>query len=97
MSITVRILIWLLSLIVIFMGLYLWNHRNKAFLVFHPEKHLSLSIILKIISLLLLLSGSLTLVASFQSNTMFFITMMLIDVFLVSILSFILMLYVFVQ
>ena len=95
MSIIVKILFWLLAAILLFLGIYLWKHRKKQFIIFHPEKIHSLSIILTIMSIALLILGIITLFMSFSSSLMSAIIIMLIDVGTVSILSFILIGYSF--
>lgn len=97
MSIGVKILIWILSAIVFFLGGYIWKHRKKPFITFHPEKNHTFSLLLTIMGSLLLLSGIITIIMSFTANLMLVITMILVDVALVSILSFILIGYAFIR
>ncbi|WP_057875041.1 hypothetical protein [Liquorilactobacillus aquaticus] len=61
----IKILTLLLAGIIFFLGYYLWAHRQKAFLIFHPEKNHALSTIVKIYSLILIISSLITLFAGF--------------------------------
>lgn len=95
MLLAARILIVILSLILVFIGLYLWDHRQKPFMLFHPEKHKGLSITLTIMSILLIICGIATLAVSFLKTLMPLIIMIVINVVLVSLLSFILLGFIF--
>lgn len=86
-------MIFLLSLIIIFIGSYLWLHRKKNFLIFSPQNIPSLSTFLTIFGITLISMGVITLIISLVSNLTTFLITMIIDVFLIMILTFFLLSY----
>lgn len=95
MSLITRIFVFILSLIIVFLGGYLWTHRKKKFLVFSPKDKPSLSTTLSILGICLMLAGVATLFTSFMTNLVPFLWMIVIDVILATIMTFTLLIYLF--
>ncbi|OAP99035.1 hypothetical protein [Ligilactobacillus aviarius] len=95
MSLITRILVIILSLIIMFLGGYLWTHRKKKFLVFSPADKPSLSTTLAVLGGCLMVAGLATLFTSFMANLVPFLWMIVIDVILATIMTFTLLIYLF--
>ncbi|MDM8277700.1 MULTISPECIES: hypothetical protein [Ligilactobacillus] len=95
MSLITRILVIILSLIILFLGEYLWTHRKKQFLVFTPADKPSLSTTLAVLGGCLMVAGLATLFTSFMANLVPFLWMIVIDVILATIMTFTLLIYLF--
>lgn len=95
MSLVIRILVIILSLIIMFLGKYLWTHRNKQILIFSPVDKPSLSIILTILGGGLIVAGLATLLTSFMTSLVPFLWMIVIDVILATIITFTFLIYLF--
>ncbi|WP_282709116.1 hypothetical protein [Ligilactobacillus sp. Marseille-Q7487] len=89
----VSILLFILSLIVLFLGIFLWLHRKKPFLIFHPEKVSGLTKFLSLWSWVLILLGLATLSCLFSSNTLLIAFVLIADALAVSFISFLMLAY----
>ena len=60
-----------LGLIVVFLGWYVFSHRNKPVIIFHPEKDRSLSKIMLVLGIVLIICGSLSIISAFTTLMIF--------------------------
>lgn len=61
----ITLLMLLFSFLLFFNGFYFLTHLNKPFLMFHPERHKSLSLILLVSGSIIILVGILSLISAF--------------------------------
>ncbi|WP_261810121.1 hypothetical protein [Levilactobacillus humaensis] len=64
-----------------------YSHRNRPFLVFHPEENAALSNILKVGGILLLLVGILSAIATALNNTVLILIALLAGIILILVLQ----------
>ncbi|MBT9670790.1 hypothetical protein GPK34_01890 [Secundilactobacillus kimchicus] len=79
----ITILMLLLTAINLFLGWYLFTHRNRPFLVFHPEKNAGLASLTKFSGLALTVMGVVALVATVIQNNVFISIVLIFDIILV--------------
>ncbi|MCF6515781.1 hypothetical protein GSH19_06440 [Lactobacillus sp. S2-2] len=70
----IRILMILFSTLLFINGFYFLTHLNKPFLMFHPEKYRSLSLILLISGIIILLVAILALISAFVDTQLLIIS-----------------------
>ena len=82
-----------LGLIVVFLFLYVFSHRNKPVIIFHPEKDRSLSKIMLVLGIVLIICGILSIISAFTTLMIFKIILLICDAVFVSSLSFLMLAY----
>ena len=82
-----------LGLIVLFLGWYVFSHRNKPVIIFHPENDRSLSKIMTVLGIILIICGILSIISAFTTITILKIILLICDAVLVSSLSFLMLAY----
>lgn len=82
-----------LGIIVTFLGWYVFSHRNRQIIIFHPEDDPSLSRIMTVLGIILLACGILSIISVFTPVLVFKIVMLICDAVFVSSLSFLMLAY----
>ncbi|HIW71251.1 MAG TPA: hypothetical protein H9875_01360 [Candidatus Levilactobacillus faecigallinarum] len=88
MAITILMIIYTVLALVI--GWYFYSHRNRAFLVFHPEDSPTLSRVLKVGGILMMVIGVVAAAATISNNTIFISMTLLVGVIAIMTLQLIL-------
>ncbi|MDN2453030.1 hypothetical protein [Lactobacillus sp. UCMA15818] len=94
MSTIINLFISILGILLLFIGLYLLKHKNKPFMLFHPEKHTDLRIIIQVTGILLLLLASLTFISLLLNNQVFVSVILILDVAIIPILPILMLSYI---
>lgn len=89
----VNLLLIILSLIILFLGYFLWVHRQKPFLIFDPTKTAGLTKFLSFWSIILIILGIITIGITFSQQTLLIALILVIDAIAVSLLSFLMLAY----
>ncbi|SEM56082.1 hypothetical protein SAMN05216431_104113 [Ligilactobacillus sp. WC1T17] len=87
------VLLVVLGLIVAFLGFYVFSHRNRQVIIFHPEKDPSLAKIMQVLGLILLFCGCLSIISAFTNLLLFKIVMLILDAVFASSLSLVMLAY----
>ncbi|MDN7145037.1 hypothetical protein QS460_03740 [Liquorilactobacillus mali] len=93
-STIISFFIFLLGILLLFISLYLLRHKNKPFMLFHPEKHKDLRIIIQITGTLLLFLAFLTFVSLILNNQVFLSVILILDVAIIPILPILMLSYI---
>ncbi|EJF00069.1 hypothetical protein [Liquorilactobacillus mali] len=93
-STIISFFIFLLGILLLFIGLYLLKHKNEPFMLFHPEKHKDLRIIIQITGTLLLILAFLTFVSLILNNQIFLSVILILDVAIIPILPILMLSYI---
>lgn len=89
----VNLLLIVLSLIILFLGFFLWSHRQKPFLIFDPTKTTGLTKFLSFWSIILISLGIITIGITFSQQTLLIAIILVVDALFVSCLSFLMLAY----
>jgi len=79
----ITILMICYTLLALGIGWYFYSHRNRSFLVFHPEESAPLSRVLSVGGILMILIGIVAAVATIMNNTIFISGVLLVGVIVV--------------
>ncbi|WP_056990472.1 hypothetical protein [Liquorilactobacillus mali] len=93
-STIISFFIFLLGILLLFISLYLLKHKNEPFMLFHPEKHKDLRIIIQITGTLLLILAFLTFVSLILNNQIFLSVILILDVAIIPILPILMLSYI---
>lgn len=80
MDLAISILLIVLAVIVSVLGTYLFLHRNRSFLIFHPEKHRGLRLFCTFFGIFMLFCAVLTVSVIFFDPTWLLVTVIFLDV-----------------
>jgi len=84
----------ILGAIVLYMGIYLFSHKNRSiFGLYHPQKNKGLQKVVICWAYILTILGSLTIISAFASLLLFQVIMLVLDAFSACILSFFMVAY----
>jgi len=81
--VAITILMICYTLIALWFGWYLFSHRQRTFLVFHPESTPALSKVVATGGVLLLIVGILSAIATFLNNTVFIAAVLLVGIIII--------------
>ncbi|MFT8670022.1 MAG: hypothetical protein ABF991_01935 [Liquorilactobacillus hordei] len=90
----ISLFVFLLGILLLFIGLYLLKHKNKPFMLFHPEKHKDLRIIIQITGTTLIFLAFLTFVSLLFNNQLFLSIILILDVAIIPILPVLMLSYI---
>ncbi|HIZ96367.1 hypothetical protein GNF18_08210 [Ligilactobacillus pobuzihii] len=80
MDLAISILLIVLAVIVSVLGTYLFLHRNRSFLIFHPEQHRGLRLFCTFFGIFMLFCAVLTVSVIFFDPTWLLVTVIFLDV-----------------
>ncbi|MBW1605818.1 hypothetical protein [Lactobacillus sp. Sy-1] len=79
----VNVLTIIFAVIMFGIGVFVFTHQKKSFLVFHPESIPALSLLMKVFGIIFIICGLLFLIPLFLNNEQLLFWMLIIACFLV--------------
>jgi hypothetical protein len=77
----VHILMFIFSLIILYIGFYLYSHRTKDFMLFKPTTNSVLSTTLSLFGKVIMIIGIITLILGFFDNSVTILAALVLGIF----------------